>query len=103
MEDVEAKLVTAEDVNQSLGGRKPLHYATDFGQTDVVKYLISKGADINAPDKHGLTPLMSACYEGHTSCVKILLEMGADKEQRGPDGLTLYEAAEDEAIKALLK
>lgn len=27
-----------------------------------------------APDKHGLTPLISACYEGHASCVKVLLE-----------------------------
>lgn len=27
-----------------------------------------------APDKHGLTPLISACFEGHTSCVKVLLE-----------------------------
>lgn len=27
-----------------------------------------------APDKHGFTPLMSACFEGHVSCVKLLLE-----------------------------
>ncbi|KAG7225632.1 hypothetical protein INR49_005038 [Caranx melampygus] len=65
----------AEDANRTLdGGRKPLHYAADFGQTDVVEFLISKGADVNAPDKHGLTPLISACFEGHTSCVKVLLD-----------------------------
>lgn len=35
-------------MNRTLdGGRKPLHYAADFGQTDVVEFLISKGADIN--------------------------------------------------------
>lgn len=28
---------------------------------------------------------------------------GADKEQRGPDGLTAFEAAETDAMKALLK
>lgn len=27
-----------------------------------------------APDKHGFTPLMTACFEGHLSCVKLLLE-----------------------------
>uniref|UniRef100_A0A3B3R6L5 Myotrophin n=1 Tax=Paramormyrops kingsleyae TaxID=1676925 RepID=A0A3B3R6L5_9TELE len=56
-----------------------------------------------APDKHGITPLLSATYEGHVSCVKILLEKGADKEQKGPDGLSAFEAAESDAIKALLK
>ena len=41
-------LFQAEDVNRTLdGGRRPLHYAADFGQTDVVAYLISKGADVN--------------------------------------------------------
>ncbi|MGH0163225.1 UNVERIFIED_CONTAM: hypothetical protein FKN15_057713 [Acipenser sinensis] len=63
-----------EDVNRTLeGGRKPLHYAADCGQTEMVEFLLSKGADINAPDKHGITPLLSATYEGHVTCVKLLL------------------------------
>lgn len=104
MEEVETKLVTAEDVNRVLvGGRRPLHHAADFGQTAVAKYLISKGADINAPDKHGFTPLMTASLEGHISCVKLLLEKGADKDLKGPDGRSAFEATECEAIKSLLK
>ncbi|RXN01079.1 Myotrophin [Acipenser ruthenus] len=63
-----------EDVNRTLeGGRKPLHYAADCGQTEMVEFLLSKGADVNAPDKHGITPLLSATYEGHVTCVKLLL------------------------------
>uniref|UniRef100_A0AAY5K852 Myotrophin n=1 Tax=Esox lucius TaxID=8010 RepID=A0AAY5K852_ESOLU len=93
-----------EDVNRTLeGGRKPLHYAADCGQAEMLEFLLSKGADVNAPDKHGITPLLSATYEGHCSCVKILLEKGADKERKGPDGLSAFEAAETDAIKALLK
>ncbi|KAM9334805.1 myotrophin [Symphorus nematophorus] len=104
MEEVKAKLVTTDDVNRTLdGGRNPLHYAADFGQSDVMEYLISKGADINAPDKHGLTPLICACYEGHACCVKLLLDQGADKDQTTPDGKSAFEAAEKEDIKALLK
>ncbi|KAJ1166417.1 hypothetical protein NDU88_006821 [Pleurodeles waltl] len=62
------------DVNRTLdGGRKPLHYAADCGQEEILEFLLSKGADINAADKHGITPLLSACYEGHTKCVKLLL------------------------------
>lgn len=28
---------------------------------------------------------------------------GADKDRKGPDGISAFEAAEDDAIKALLK
>ncbi|ROL52700.1 Myotrophin [Anabarilius grahami] len=104
LDEVKTLLVKAEDVNRTLeGGRKPLHYAADCGHADMLEFLLSKGADVNAPDKHGITPLLSATYEGHMSCVKILLEKGADKERKGPDGLSAFEAAESEAIKALLK
>uniref|UniRef100_A0A8C7QB63 Myotrophin n=1 Tax=Oncorhynchus mykiss TaxID=8022 RepID=A0A8C7QB63_ONCMY len=68
-------LMKDEDVNRTLeGGRKPLHYAADCGQAEMLEFLLSKGADVNAPDKHGITPLLSATYEGHLTCVKILLE-----------------------------
>lgn len=41
-------VLQSEDVNRTLeSGRAPLHYAADFGQTDVMEYLISKGADLN--------------------------------------------------------
>ncbi|XP_041819947.1 myotrophin [Chelmon rostratus] len=104
LDEVKARLLTAEDVNRTLQtGRKPLHLASDFGQTEVVEFLISKGADINALDKHGLSPLMFACFESHVSCVKVLLEKGADKDQKLPDGTTVSEAIENADIKALLK
>lgn len=69
-----------------------LHYAADYGQSEVVSYLISRGANVNvsyrwtpnniflnktsvqqAVDKHGISPLLAAIWEGHTNCVKILL------------------------------
>ncbi|XP_021330653.1 myotrophin isoform X1 [Danio rerio] len=104
LDEVKNILVKAEDVNRTLeGGRKPLHYAADCGQAEMLEFLLSKGADVNAPDKHGITPLLSATYEGHVTCVKILLEKGADKNRKGPDGLSAFEAAESEAIKALLE
>lgn len=39
-----------DDVNRVLDERSkrvPLHYAADFGQKDVMEYLISKGANVN--------------------------------------------------------
>jgi ankyrin repeat protein len=35
------------DVNALIEGRPALHYASDYGQKEVIEYLISKGADVN--------------------------------------------------------
>jgi ankyrin repeat protein len=35
---------------------------------------VSKGANVNASDKHGITVLLAAIWEGHTDCVKFLIE-----------------------------
>lgn len=35
------------DVNQMIDGRMPLHYAADYGQSEVVRYLLDKGANAN--------------------------------------------------------
>ena len=61
-------------VNAAIDGRPPLVFAADYGQVEIIRYLISKGGELNRPDKHGISPLLAAIYEGHTNCVKILLE-----------------------------
>ncbi|XP_008398616.1 myotrophin [Poecilia reticulata] len=100
--EVKSALKTAEDVNESLHGRNPLHYAADFGHLKVVEYLLEKGADVNATDKHGLTPLICACFEGHCDCVKILLEKGADRNIKTNDGLSAFDC-DIAAVLELLK
>ena len=36
------------DANAEIGGgRCPLHYAADMGQTQVAQFLVEKGADVN--------------------------------------------------------
>lgn len=37
----------AVDINKEIEGRTPIHYAADYGQCDVIKYLVSKGANVN--------------------------------------------------------
>lgn len=111
------------DVNNEIASRYPLHYAADYGQTDVLDYLLSKGADVNvsnvlsinlsklrsfvqltvkAVDKHGITPILAAIWEGHTKCVRLLLDRGATKSGKAPDGTSYVDSAEKSEIKQLL-
>lgn len=47
----------------------------DDGQ---VARLIAEGADVDAPDASGDSPLIMAAYKGYTAIVKRLLDAGAD-------------------------
>lgn len=89
-------------VNKFSSGRPPMCVAADYNQSEVIEYLLSKGANLNVTDKHGITPLLAAIYEGHTSCVQLLLSRGADKSGKAPGGESYVECAEKEEIKALL-
>jgi len=91
------------DVNQEVDGRPLILYAADYGQVNMINYLLSKGANPNATDKHGISTLLAAIWEGHTDCVKLLLSKGANKNGSAPDGKTYLEAAEKEEIKLLLQ
>lgn len=53
--------------------------ASGLGHRDIVRYLISKKAKINAAHAtNGFTPLFAASHAGHTAVVEMLLESGAD-------------------------
>lgn len=66
------------DVNAEIDGRSPCHFAADYGQLEVLQYLSTKGANLDAKDKHGITVILAAIWEGHTACVKFLLEKVTD-------------------------
>jgi ankyrin repeat protein len=54
-----------------------LHNAALSGDPDIVKYLITKGASVNARNSKGGTPLYDAANAGHYEVAKLLLEEGA--------------------------
>jgi ankyrin repeat protein len=41
-------------------GRTALHFATALGWSDLIEFLVEQGADIDAGDRYGATPLMIA-------------------------------------------
>jgi ankyrin repeat protein len=72
----------------------PLLKAADAGKTDIVKYLISKGANVNFRTRDfGRTPLMMAVSRGFDDVVEILLKAGADPKVRDHTGDTAFALA----------
>lgn len=76
-------------------GFTALVWAAGKGNTEIVKLLLSKGADVNAKDKavYGGTALMAAANRGHTEIVKLLLSKGADVNAKDEAGGTALMAA----------
>ena len=66
----------------------PLMAAASSGRTDMVKFLIDKGADVNARDKQGTTALMAAAFGGHVPTGRLLLDRKADVNMADVSGRT---------------
>lgn len=59
-------------------GQTLLLLASSYGKFDIVKFLLESGADIEAKDKMGRTPLITAARErGGIDVIKLLVEKGA--------------------------
>ena len=58
LEKVKAHLAAGTDINERAGEHEStaLHAAAYYGNLEIVKFLIEKGADMNAKNKHGQTP-----------------------------------------------
>ena len=66
------------NAKHSKNGRTPLHLAAEYGEEEMVKLLILKGADKNTLDNSETTPLCSAAYFGHVAAALALMAEGAD-------------------------
>ncbi|KAF6777985.1 hypothetical protein AHF37_02416 [Paragonimus kellicotti] len=103
MKGLQERSQSLTDINCLLGnGRSLLHYAADYGQTEICEYLLTKGANINCPDKYGVTPLLAAVYEDHVACAKLLLNKGA-KLLDTPDGSSYLDIARSPDLQKLLR
>ena len=80
-------------------GAEPLHYAADTNrwnpkaQAETIDYLLSIGADPNAVDNDGVTPLLRAVRTRSSPAVRALLNGGADPRQRNKSGSTPMDLA----------
>ena len=117
-------LSDGEDVNTTDSeGWSLTHHAASAGQSEVIRYLAEKGADLEAetddsePEefvwnsawyKAGSKPLHIAALHGHAESIKVLVELGAnlESEDRQFKHKPLHKAAfkaNIEAIKQLVE
>lgn len=72
----------------------PLHLAVFWNKNiDVIKYLVSQGADVNA-NSCGKTSLHFAAEKGNIEIVKFLISKGADVNAKDNEGYTPLDAAQ---------
>jgi ankyrin repeat protein len=70
--------------------------AAESGDVTSANAAIAAGADVNAKDTAGWTPLHEVAIGAHTVLAKLLVDKGADINARDEDGWTpLHEAARD--------
>jgi len=69
--------INAKGINNS--GATALMWASDNGNSSIVKLLLENGAEVNARNTaSGVTALWTASQYGYVEIAKILLEKGAD-------------------------
>ncbi len=87
-------------------GYSPLILACYRGNTEVAKFLINNGADLNYNNAMG-TPLMAAVVKNNIEIVNLLLEKNVNVEQKDANGTTalIYAAMfkNHEIAKSLIK
>ncbi len=91
----ESRIQTFSDANSARedNNKTILMYAVWVGNTDAVKYLIEKGADINAKDTGGATALHLAAWKGHTSIALYLIDKGSFVNIMSKEGMTPLDIA----------
>lgn len=82
-----------------------LHAAVVFRQTTTAEVLLAAGADTDATNRSGLTPLQFAALQKTTNngCLSLLLSAGADVNTASAAGLTALELACQKSNAAAVK
>ncbi|MEN6427711.1 MAG: ankyrin repeat domain-containing protein [Phycisphaerales bacterium] len=71
----------------------PLSLAVQADEIDTARSLIAEGADVNAREQDGSTPMFWAVAKGHGDIINLLLANGADINARRHNGATALHCA----------
>lgn len=90
-----------EDTPHEKTGATALHVAAAKGYLKVITLLLQAGADINAKDFDGWTPLHAAAHWGQDESCKILVENHCDMDITNSSGQTALDLADSEVVPLL--
>jgi len=85
---IKALVLAGADIHAKGGSsdETPLHFAAAEGHIKAAKYLVSKGANVNAKDAIKDTPLHNAAYNSQVEVYKFLNSKGASCFAKNIDG-----------------
>ena len=63
-----------------------LHAAVKRNDTSAVQHLLERGAEVDAMDTDGLTPLMLACMNLQEENIRLLVQAGANPDAKNTRG-----------------
>ena len=87
------KLLITKGAEVNKKGWTPLHYAAANGNDDIAKLLLGYSAYVDAQSPNGTTPLMMAARGDHISTLKLLLDSGADINAKNQIGMNALDFA----------
>ncbi|CAL1539874.1 unnamed protein product [Lymnaea stagnalis] len=92
---------TIEEVRHPKTGATALHVASAKGYIKVMNILLEAGADVNAEDFDGWTPLHAAAHWGQEEACKLLVDNMCDMSHKNKAGHTAFDLAEKDMLKHL--
>lgn len=101
------KLLIARGADINVGLLNALQMSISDGRRDIFDLLIQCGANVNAKDYEGFTPLYFAIHNDDSDFMNILIANGAEVNTKYPGGETLLKSAaktgRTEAVQFLLE
>jgi ankyrin repeat protein len=93
------------DINRKdLDGKPALHHAAETGNMAIAYQLVENGADSNATDFRGQTPLSLAAASGHSAIVEMLLgKDNVDPDYKDEGGRTPLSWAAEKGYRTIVK
>jgi ankyrin repeat protein len=98
-----AELVEVNDANET--GETALMFAAHYGHSEITRFLVDEGADVDAVQAEGYSALMFAVESGKHDVIEVLLDADAELDiasHGGQTALMLASRCGDDMIASLL-
>jgi len=93
--------VDSLDTRRSENGRRALNYAALHNRVEAIRFLLARGAALEATNVTGFTALHHAAEAGSLEAARVLLAAGADPKHANHEGQKPAERARQEGHTAV--